>query len=177
MGAGASTVATAKGADAATIAAGVQALSSKDRAILKAAMQASVAGDGKTMADGVKAIAENEAQIHELNLAVMSNKQGIFEARSMMEENRANVLQNYQAATIGNRQMAMENTDSIYRNRTAILDALKVNGAVEKNFRNSKKNESMVEYLNNQCLLNNRIAKSNDAMSAVNADMIAVNDA
>ena len=72
MGAGASTVATAKGADAATIAAGVQALSSKDRAILKAAMQASKAGDGKTMADSVKGIAENEAQIHELNLAVMT---------------------------------------------------------------------------------------------------------
>ena len=61
------------------------------------------------MADGVKAIAENEATIHELNLAVMTNKQGIFEARSMMEENRANVLQNYQAAMTGNRQQIGQN--------------------------------------------------------------------
>jgi len=133
-------------------------------------------GDGKSIADNVKNIAENEAQIHELSLSVMTNKQGIFEARSMMEENRANCLQNYVAATTGNRQMALENTDSIYRNRTAILDALKVNGPVEKNFRNSKKNEGRVEYLENQCLLNNRVAKVNEKMSLANADLIAVND-
>merc|ERR1719446_811153 len=72
--------------------------------------------------------------------------------------------------------MAMENTDSVFKNRSAILDSLKVNGAVEENFRASKKNESAVEYLENQCLLNNRIAKINDKMSAANADLIAVNE-
>merc|ERR1719162_554265 len=76
----------------------------------------------------------------------------------------------------GNRQMAIENTDAIYRNRQAILDALKVTGPVEKNFRNSKKNESRVEYLENQCLLNNRVAKVNVKLSEVNADFIAVNE-
>jgi len=85
-------------------------------------------------------------------------------------------LENYQAATTGNRQMAIENTESIFRNRTAILDALKVNGAVGKNFRNSKKNESTVEYLNNQCLLNNRVAKVNVKLSEANADLISAND-
>ena len=34
----------------------------------------------EAMADSVKSIAENEANIHELTLAVMTNKQGIFEA-------------------------------------------------------------------------------------------------
>merc|ERR1719426_485709 len=95
----------------------------------------------------------------------------------MMEENRAMIIQNYQAATTGNRQMAMENTDAIYRNRYAILDALKTNGAVEENFRNSKWNESTVEVLENQCLLNNRVAKVNGLMAAANADMIAANEA
>jgi hypothetical protein len=176
MGAGASSVGKAKGADAATIAEGVQGLSATDKVVLKAAVQASMGGDSKSIADNVKSIAENRGQIHELSLCVMTNKQGIFEARSMMEENRANILQNYQAATTGNRQMAIENTDAIYRNRTAILDALKVNGSVEKNFRASKKNEAMVEYLQNQCLLNNRVAKINEKLSATNADLIAVND-
>jgi len=176
MGAGASSVGNAKGADAAAIATSVQALNAGDKAVLRAALHASKAGDGASTADMVKSICENEANIHELSLSVMTNKQGIFEARSMMEENRANVLQNYQAATTGNRQMAIENTDAIYRNRTAILDALKVNGSVEKNFRNSKKNESTVEYLNNQCLLNNRVAKVNVKLSEANGDLIAVND-
>merc|ERR1719426_431477 len=34
----------------------------------------------------------------------------------------------------------------------------------------------MVEYLQNQCLLNNRVAKINEKLSATNADLIAVND-
>jgi len=176
MGAGASTVGGAKGADAAKITEGVQGLNGADKAVLRAALHASLGGDGKAMADSVKSIAENEANIHELTLAVMTNKQGIFEARSMMEENRANIAQNYAAATTGNRQMALDNTDAIYKNRTTILDAMKINGAVEKNFRNSKKNEGMVEYLNNQALLNNRIAKVNVKLSESNADLIAVND-
>jgi len=176
MGAGASTVGKAKGADKTVIAEGVQGLCAADKAVLRAALHASAGGDGKSMADFAKSISENEAQIMELSLSVMTNKQGIFEARSMMEENRAGILQNYAAATTGNRQMAIENTASIYSNRTAILDALKITGSAEKNFRNSKKNESMVEVLQNQCLLNNRVAKVNVKLSEANADLIAVND-
>jgi uncharacterized coiled-coil DUF342 family protein len=183
MGAGASTaaaadIAKAKGADAATIAAGVAGLNlnAKDKAILSQALDASLAGDGKSIAENMKSISENEAAIHELSLSVMTNKQGIFEARAMMEENRANIMQNYAAATTGNRQMAVENTDSIFRNRTAILDSLKCKDAVEENFKNSKFNESTVQFLSNQCLLNNRVAKVNKLLSDANGDMIAVND-
>merc|ERR1719443_890726 len=116
MGAGASAVAKAKGADAAAIAVEVQALGYKDKAVLKQAIEASLGGDSKSIADNVKANAENDAAIHACSLVVMTNKQGIFEARSMMEENRGMILQNYQLATTGNRQMAMENTDSIFKN-------------------------------------------------------------
>merc|ERR1719183_2308126 len=94
----------------------------------------------------------------------------------MMEENRANIMQNYAAATTGNRQVALENTDSIFRNRTAILDSLKCKDSIEENFRNSKFNESTVQYLSNQCLLNNRVAKANVLLSDANTDMIAVNE-
>merc|ERR1719253_462836 len=94
----------------------------------------------------------------------------------MMEENRANIIQNYQAATTGNRQMALENSDAVMRNRFAILKSLKVTGPIEENFRKSKINESTIEYLQNQCLLNNRVAKVNMKMSAANAEMIAAND-
>jgi hypothetical protein len=176
MGAGASAVAKAKGADSAAITAGVQALGYKDKGTLKLALEASLGGDSKSIADNVKANAQNDALIHECSLVVMTNKQGIFEARSMMEENRGKILQNYQAAVTGNRNMAMENTDAIFKNRTAILDSLKVNGAAEENFRASKKNESAAAYLENQCLLDNRIAKANDKMAEANAQLIAVND-
>merc|ERR1740130_124597 len=98
------------------------------------------------------------------------------EARSMIEENRANIVKNYAAAFVGNRQMACENTDAIMKNRFAILDALKVEGPVQENFLNSKYNEAAIEYLENRSLLNNRVAKANLKMSEANADLIAIND-
>jgi len=173
MGSGASAIEGAKGADAGAITAGVQGLSAKDKAILFASLEASAGGD--SIATNTKNIAINQGDIHELHLAVMTNKQGIFEARSMIEENRANIIQNYSATFMGNRQMTNENTDAIFRNRSAILDALKVDGPVQENFRNSKYNEATLEYLENRCLLNNRVAKVNEKMSEANADFIAVN--
>jgi hypothetical protein len=176
MGAGASAIQAAKGADSAAILTGVQGLNAKDKAILAAALEASASGDSKTIAENVKNIAENEANIHKLGLSVQTNKQGVFEARSMIEANRASILQNYADATTGNRQMCIENTDSIFRNRAAILDALKVDGPVQENFRNTKYNESNIEYLQNQCLANNRVAKVNVKIQEANADLIAAND-
>merc|ERR1740133_242340 len=52
---------------------------------------------------------------------------------------------------------------------------MKCNGQVQQNFRNAKSNESTIEYLNGNCLLNNRMAKGNEKMSEINADLIAIN--
>jgi len=173
MGAGAGAVGAAKGADADAISAGVEALSAKDKAILFAAIEANAGGD--SIAVNAKNIANNEGDIHELYITVMSNKQAVFEARSMIEENRSSVIQNYTAAFMGNRQMANENTDAIYKNRFTILEALKVDGLVQENFRQSKINESTIEYLENRCQLNNRVAKVNEKFSDANAAFIEVN--
>merc|ERR1712072_232469 len=101
---------------------------------------------------------------------------GVYEARSMIEENRSNIFKNYSGCFVGNRQMANQNTDDIYKNRSAILDALKVEGAVQENFRNSKYNEASIEYIQNRCLLNNRVAKVNVLMSEANSKLIELNN-
>jgi len=175
MGAGASAVDNVKGKDAGAITEGVAGLSAGDKAVLRAALEAGAEG-AADIATNLKNIAENEGNLHDLYLTVMTNKQGIYEARSMIEENRANIMQNYKAAFTGNRQMVNENTEAIFKNRVAILDALKVDGPVQENFRNSKYNEATIEYLENRSLLNNRVAKVNEKMSAANADLIAIND-
>jgi hypothetical protein len=174
MGTGASAVDAAKGKDAGAITAGVQGLSAADKAVLSAALEAGAGG--VSIATNLKLIGENEGRLHNLHLTVMTNKHGIYEARSMIEQNRASIAKNYSAAFVGNRQMANENTDAIFKNRTAILDALKVDGPVQENFRNSKYNESTIEYLENRSLLNNRVAKVNEKMSEANADLIAINE-
>merc|ERR1719461_854066 len=123
-----------------------------------------------------KEISENEANIHGLHLAVATNKHSVYEERSRIEENRDLILANYKGAFIGNRMMANQNTDDIYKNRSAIFDALKVEGPVQENFRNSKYNESLIEYIDNRCLLNNRVAKVNVMMSDANEKLIELNE-
>ena len=93
----------------------------------------------------------------------------------MIEENRTMIMRNYSSAFVGNRQMANQNTEDIFKNRTAILDAMQVDGQVQMNFRNTKYNEAGIEYLENRSLLNNRVAKVNEMMSDANADLIAIN--
>jgi len=179
MGSGASAVEQISGKDAAAIASGVDALSAADRGILRAAFLAGAgdAAEGAKALDNLKNIAENEAQLHELHAAVISNKQGIYEARSMIEGNRADIIRNYSACFVGNRMMANENTESIFKNRLAILDSLKPDGAVQENFINSNYNLAAIEYLENRSLLNNRVAKRNEEMSAINKKLIDINTA
>jgi len=154
--------------------AGVAALSEADRAKLKAAIDA--VNSGGQVGENRKAIAENEAKLHALHGKVTNNKCFLYKARAMIEENRNLILQNYSAAFVGNRQMANQNTDDIFKNRMAILDAMKIEGPVQENFRNTKYNEAAIEYLENRSLLNNRVAKVNERMSEINKQLIECND-
>jgi len=171
MGAGASALPAASSDD---VKKAVGELSDADRAKLMAALQA--AGSSGAVGENKKNIAENEATLHALHGKVMGNKCFLYKARAMVEENRNLILQNYTAAFVGNRQMANQNTDDIFRNRMAILKAMKIEGPVQQNFLDTKKNEAKIEYLENRSLLNNRVAKVNEKMSQINAQLIEVND-
>jgi len=171
MGSGASALPTASADD---VAKAVGDLSEADRAKLMAALDA--VGSAGAVGVNKKNIAENEATLHALHGKIMGNKCFIYKARAMIEENRNLILQNYTAAFVGNRQMANDNTDSIFKNRMAILKAMKIEGPVQENWLNSKKNESKIEYLENRSLLNNRVAKVNEKMSEINKQLIECND-
>merc|ERR1719163_92370 len=118
---------------------------------------------------------ENEANLHALSLTVFTNKSKLLAVRSIIEENRAMLLKNYACAFGGNRLMINQNTDCIFKNRKKILGALKCNGQVDKNFRNSKFDEAKIDFLEHRSLLNNRVAKTNAAMAAANAKLIEAN--
>eukprot|EP01034_Spumella_vulgaris_P046131 gene46131-57520_t len=53
----------------------------------------------------------------------------------MIAENGALISKNYNAAFMGNRQLANENTDAIYRNRIALTQGLPISTEVQRNFR------------------------------------------
>merc|ERR1712166_513606 len=148
-------------------------LSDDEKANLKAALSGG-AEDGAVTKNS-KNVSENGARLHELHLDVFTNKGKLYAIRSIIEENRALILKNYAGAFIGTRQEANQNTDMIFKNRCSILDALKVEGQIQENFRNSKYNEANADFLEFRSLLNNRIAKVNVAMKAVNTKLIDIN--
>merc|ERR1712046_358445 len=85
------------------------------------------------------------------------------------------ILKNYSAAVSGNRMMANHNTDDIFKNRRAILGAMKCEGPIQEDFVNSKLNESMVDYLEHRSKMNARVSSVNNKMAEVNAMLIEVN--
>merc|ERR1712216_980222 len=135
----------------------IKALSDDDKKAIAEALAAPAPEGPDVVKANRKQIAENEATLHKLYLDVMTNKEKLYGVRALIEENRARILENYSAAFIGNRQIANQNTDDIFKNRSAILDTLQVEGQSKENFRNSKYNEANVDYLENRSKLNNRV--------------------
>jgi hypothetical protein len=156
------------------VAATLGSLSDDEKASIKKALEAGCEVS-ETIAANRKNITENEAKLHQLYLDVMTNKSKLQAVRSIMEENRALLFKNYAAAFSGSRLLINQNTDDIFKNRVAILDAMKVDGQVQENFRNTKYNEANINFLEHRSLLNNRVAKTNTAMSAANAKLIDIN--
>jgi hypothetical protein len=157
------------------VAAAVKALSEVDKKNIAAALAVPVPTP-ETVEVNRKNIAANEAALHKLHLEVMTNKEKLYAVRSLIEENRLLILKNYAGAFVCNRQCANQNTDDIFKNRTAILDSLKAEGSVQQNFINSKHNESNITYLENRSLLNNRVAKVNAQMGEVNEALVEINN-
>ena len=70
------------------------------------------------------AIQKNRRSIFEVEAAVTANRAKAYAARSIVEENRAGILKNYTAAFMGNRQLANQNTDDVFRNRRAVISSV-----------------------------------------------------
>merc|ERR1711865_883379 len=157
----------------ADLAAGLDGLCDEE----KANIEAGSTGGGETDAHATnrKAIAANGATLHDLHLAVFSNKSKLLAVRSLIEENRSLLMKNYACAFAGNRLMVNQNTDCIFKNRLAILYAMKVDGQEQINFRNTKRNKAKVDFLEHRSLVNNRVAKGNALMTAANTKLIETN--
>merc|ERR1712066_1152856 len=98
--------------------------------------------------------------------------------RAFIEENHALIQKNYAAAFMGNRQMANQNTEDIFRNRKAIVKHYKTGAdPVKINFAASRLNEAHIDYLEQRAKMNSRVARVNEKMVHINALLIEVNDA
>ena len=120
-------------------------------------------------------ITANRAKLYTLESTVMWNKASAYRERAMIEENRFLILKNYAAAFMGNRQIANQNTDDIFRNRYAILQQMHVEGPVQENFRDSMINQARVDFLDHRSKLNARVIAVSEKMAEINRMLIDVN--
>jgi len=158
--------------DFSELASGLDGLSDEEKESIKAVLSGT---ESEAHAANRKNIAINAAALHDLHLVVFSNKSRLLDVRALIEENRVLLLKNYACAFAGNRLMLNQNTDCIFKNRLAILDAMKLEGQEQINFRNTKMNKAKVDFLEHRSQLNNRVAKTNVLMAAANAKMIEAN--
>lgn len=127
--------------------------------------------------DNIKAILANKAALHVLESKVYENKQKLYAERAFIEENRAMILENYCAAFMGNRQMANQNTEDIFRNRKQIVKNIKVTDAVTLNYFESHLNRARVDAIEHRAGMNAKVAAVNDKMCAINTKLMEVNAA
>ena len=118
---------------------------------------------------------KNRKALFGLECQVTANKTNAYATRSAIEENRALILKNYTAAFMGNRQLANQNTDDIFRNRRTILSSLDVQTDVERNYVESSLNEASIDYLEHRAELNASVLEVNKMMADVNARLIEIN--
>jgi len=134
-----------------------------------------MATDAQVAANQAK-VQANKEKLYQVEGIVLANKQKIYAARAFIEENRAMIMTNYAAAFSGNRFMANHHTEDIFKNRTAILSAIKTETTVQENFRNSKLNEAKVDYLEHRASMNSKVSAVSEKMVAANTLLREINE-
>ena len=121
--------------------------------------------------------------------SIRKNKRHIFElecqastayAESMLviadiEENRALLSRNFSAAFNGNRAIAVDNIEDLYRCRMLMVDALEAKTDIEQNFKSAMANKLRIDLLENKFSLNEKLREVANQMSAVNELLVLLN--
>jgi hypothetical protein len=120
-------------------------------------------------------IQQNRRRIFELENQVLYNQSLAYATRSLVNENAALINKNYQAAFIGNRQLANQNTDDLFRNRLTIVRNIPATTPVQENYREALTNRTKLEFLDHRSKLNERVLGITERLSNVNRTLIDVN--
>lgn len=120
-------------------------------------------------------IGVNRAKIFDLEGIVNHNKAKSYLLRAKTSENAALISKNYNSAFMGNRQLANENTDAIFRNKIALMQSLPSNNQAEINYREAKINEAKLQFLDHRSALNAQVVAITKDLAILNEHAIAIN--
>ena len=120
-------------------------------------------------------IRKNQRRIFELDAEVSTTYAELMLLLADIEENKALLQRNYSSAFMGNRAIAIDNVDDLYRCRMAMLDALEPSSEVETNFKTRMLNQTRIEQLENRSDLNDTLRDIAGRMIEVNVMLQAIN--
>ena len=118
---------------------------------------------------------ERKQAINSLSSKILDNRAMLFQARANIEENRLMVLSNYAAASSGNQQLAIHNTDDIFSSRKTILDSYDCTTEEQARYVDEAKDRSELDLLIHSAELNRRSMLLNQKMVSINAQLIEAN--
>ena len=120
-------------------------------------------------------VQENRRHVFELENKVLANKALLYATRAQINENSSSIRRNYDAAFIGNRQLANQNTDDIFRNRLAIVRNIDAKSDLQTQYRAALENKARLEFLEHRSKLNERALKVSERLAAANKTAIDIN--
>jgi uncharacterized protein YlzI (FlbEa/FlbD family) len=120
-------------------------------------------------------IRKNQRRIFELDAEVSTTFAELMLLLADIDENRSLLNRNYSSAFMGNRAIAIDNVDDLYRCRIAMLEALEPSSDVEANFKTRMLNQTRIEQLENRADLNDTLRDIAGRMIEVNVMLQAIN--
>jgi len=128
-----------------------------------------------SVAENKQNIEANRRRIFELENRVRGNRGQAYATRALVSENAALINKNYQAAFMGNRQLANQNTEDLFRNRFAIIRNIQAKNDVEVNYKEARMNQAKLDFLEHRARLNERVLSVSDKLAALNRQAIGIN--
>ena len=122
-----------------------------------------------------KNIRKNKRHIFELECRASTEYADSMLLIADIEENRALLSRNFSAAFNGNRAIAVDNIEDLYRCRMLMVDALEAKTDIEQNFKSAMGNKLRIDLLENKFSLNDKLREVASQMSAVNELIVSLN--
>jgi hypothetical protein len=107
-------------------------------------------------------VQRNKRLIFDAEAYVQFNTAQIQATRSRVEENITEVMQAYNIAAAGNRELIMRSAEDVYRNRVFMLENLKPTSETEEIFQRSMINRTRIDMLDDRSKMNREMLKSSE---------------
>ena len=120
-------------------------------------------------------IRKNKRRIFDVECEVSTAYAELMLLVADIEENRALLTRNFTSAFNGNRAIAIDNVEDLYRCRMLMVDALDAKTEPDQNFKNAMTNSLRIDLLENRHVLNEKLREIASQMAEVNVLMTSLN--